>query len=32
MTDWVPVLVMALVVVCVTAYLLSDPKLHRPKR
>jgi hypothetical protein len=32
MTDWVPVLIMALVVVCVTAYLLSAPKLRPPKR
>ena len=32
MTDWVPVLIMALVVVCVTAYLLSDPKLRSPRK
>jgi hypothetical protein len=32
MTDWVPVLIMALVVVCVTAYLLSDPKLRLPRK
>jgi len=31
MTDWVSVLIIALVVVCVTAYLFSDPK-HRPPR
>jgi len=30
MTDWMPVLIMALVVVCVTGYLLSDPKLRPP--
>jgi hypothetical protein len=29
MTDWVPVLVMGLVVVCVTAFLLLDPKFRR---
>jgi len=28
----VPVLVVALVVVCVTAYLLLDPKFRAPKR
>jgi hypothetical protein len=32
MTDWVPVLIVALVVVCVTAYLLLDPKSRQPKR
>jgi hypothetical protein len=32
MTDWVPVLIVALVVVCVTAYLLSDPNLRVKKR
>jgi hypothetical protein len=32
MTDWVPVLIVALVVVCVTAYLLLDPKFRQPKR
>jgi hypothetical protein len=32
LTDWVPVLVVALVVVCVTAYLLLDPKFRAPKR
>jgi hypothetical protein len=32
MTDWVPVLIMALVVVCVTAYMLSDPKLRPPRK
>ena len=32
MTDWVPVLIVALVVVCVTAYLLLDPKpVHQEK-
>jgi hypothetical protein len=30
MTDWVPVFIMALVVVCVTAYLLLDPKFRPP--
>ena len=30
MTDWAPVLIMALVVVCVTAYLLLDPKFRPP--
>ena len=32
MADWVPVLVMAVVVVCVTAYLLLDPKLRLPRK
>ena len=32
MTDWVPVLVMGLVVVCVTAFLLLEPKFRLPKR
>ena len=32
MTDWMPVLIMALVVVCVTGYLLSDPKLRPPEK
>jgi hypothetical protein len=32
MTDWVPVLIVALVVVCVTAYLLLDPKLRPPRK
>jgi hypothetical protein len=32
MNDWVPVLIVALVVVCVTAYLLLDPKFRRSKR
>jgi hypothetical protein len=32
MTDWVPVLVMGLVVVCVTAFLLLEPKFRQPKR
>ena len=32
MSDWVPVLIMALVVVCVTAYLLLDPKLRPPSK
>jgi hypothetical protein len=32
MADWVPVLVIALVVVCVTAYLLLDPKLRPPRK
>ena len=32
MTDWVPVLIVVLVVVCVTTYLLSDPTLRPPKR
>jgi len=32
MIDWVPVLIMAVVVVCVTAYLLSDPKLRLPRK
>jgi hypothetical protein len=32
MNDWVPVLIVALVVVCVTAYLLLDPKFRQPKR
>jgi hypothetical protein len=31
MTDWVPVLVMGLVVVCVTAFLLLEPKFRQPK-
>jgi hypothetical protein len=32
MNDWVAVLIVALVVVCVTAYLLLDPKFRQPKR
>ena len=32
MTDWVPLLIVALVVVCVTAYLLLDPKFRQPKQ
>jgi hypothetical protein len=32
MTDWAPVLVMALVVVCVTAYLLLSPKFRPPRK
>jgi hypothetical protein len=32
MTDWMPVLILALVVVCVTAYLLFDPKLRPPRK
>jgi hypothetical protein len=32
MTDWVPVLIVALVVVCATAYLLLDPKLRPPRK
>jgi hypothetical protein len=32
MTDWVPVLILALVVASVTAYLLLDPKLRPPRK
>jgi hypothetical protein len=32
MTDWVPVLIVALIVVCATAYLLLDPNFRQPKR
>ena len=32
MADWMAVLIVALVVVCVTAYLLLDPKFRQPKR
>jgi hypothetical protein len=32
MNDWVPVLMVALVVVCVTAYLLLDPKFRTPRK
>ena len=32
LSDWVPVLIVALVVVCVTAYLSLDPKFRPPKR
>ena len=32
MTDWVPVLVMGLVVVCVTAFLLLEQKFRTSKR
>jgi hypothetical protein len=32
MTDWVPVLIVALIVVWATAYLLLDPKFRQPKR
>jgi hypothetical protein len=31
MADWMPVLIMALVVVCVTAYLLLEPKFRPPR-
>jgi hypothetical protein len=31
MTDWVLVLIVALIVVCATAYLLLDPKFRQPK-
>jgi hypothetical protein len=31
MTDWMPVLIVALVVVCVTAYLLLDPGFRRER-
>jgi hypothetical protein len=31
MSDWVPVLIVALIVVCVTAYLLLDPKFRARK-
>ena len=32
MNDWVPVLIVALVVVCVTAFLLLDPKSRTPRK
>jgi hypothetical protein len=32
MTDWVPVLLMGLVVVSVTAFLLLEQKFRTPKR
>jgi len=32
MTDWVPVLVVGLVVVCVTAFLLLDPQYRRERQ
>jgi hypothetical protein len=32
MTDWTPVLIIGLVVVCVTAYLLLDPKFRPPRK
>jgi hypothetical protein len=32
MNDWVPVIIMALVVFCVTAYLLFDAKFRAPRR
>ena len=32
MIDWMPVLILALVVACVTAYLFSDPKLRLPRK
>jgi hypothetical protein len=32
MTDWVPVLIMALVVVCVTAYLLLETETPSTKK
>jgi len=32
MNDWVPVLIVALVVVCVTAYLLLDPQFRTPRK
>jgi hypothetical protein len=32
MTDWIPVIIVVLVVVCATAYLLSDPKLRPPRK
>jgi len=31
MTDWVPVLVVGLVIVCVTAFLLLDQKFRQPE-
>jgi len=31
MNDWMPVLIVALVVVCVTAFLLLDPKIPYTK-
>jgi len=31
LNDWAPVLIVALVVVCVTAYLLLDPKFRTPR-
>jgi hypothetical protein len=32
LNDWVPVLIVALVVVCVTAFLLLDPKSRTPRK
>jgi hypothetical protein len=32
MTDWTPVLIIGLVVFCVTAYLLLDPKFRPPRK
>ena len=32
MTDLVPVLIVALIVVCVTSYLLLSPKLRPPRK
>jgi hypothetical protein len=32
MTDWMPVLFVGLVVVCVTAFLLLEQKFRTPKR
>jgi hypothetical protein len=32
MNDWTPVLIVALVVVCVTAFLLLDPKSRTPRK
>jgi len=32
MSNWVPVSIVAFVVVCVTTYLLLDPKFRRPRK
>ena len=32
MIEWMPVLILALVGVCVTPYLFSDPKLRLPRK
>jgi len=32
LNDWMPVLIVGLFVVCVTAFLLLDPKSRKPKR
>jgi hypothetical protein len=32
LSDWMPVIILALVVVCVAAFLLTDPKIRTPRK